>query len=329
MSHKKAKIIFCFILFFCLYHAIQKTNKDDVNNGGVFLEDKIREFSDNENIFCRNQDRDYRKYIQDEPAEHYTELSVIFFITPTYPRSEQFAELTRLGHTLMLVPRIHWIVANDADVCDDQLEQILVKSRIPFTYLASPMPRKYRNLKPRPRGVSNRRAAVKWLRLLNPSDGVLYFGDDDNTYDLRLFSELRQTRTVSMFPVGLIGKYAVSSPIVVNTELVSFYDGWWGKRKWPVDMAGFAVNVQYLFKYPDADMPFKAGYEEDGFLRSLNLEKNEIQLLAKGCTEILVWHTRTLKNPQAVVYMSTFVANTTNLRRLLTNLMLSGACIIK
>ena len=42
----------------------------------------------------------------------------------------------------------------------------------------------------------------------------MYFGDDDNTYDLRLFDEIRDTRHISMFPVGLVGDYAVSSPVV-------------------------------------------------------------------------------------------------------------------
>lgn len=46
--------------------------------------------------------------------------------------------------------------------------------------------------------------------------GVLYFGDDDNSFDLRLFSEIRYTQRVSMFPVGLIGDYSISSPIVKN-----------------------------------------------------------------------------------------------------------------
>ena len=42
-----------------------------------------------------------------------------------------------------------------------------------------------------PRGVSNRMAALKWLRQ-NAQDGVFYFADDDNTYDYRLFAEVRQ-----------------------------------------------------------------------------------------------------------------------------------------
>jgi len=62
--------------------------------------------------------------------------------------------------------------------------------------------------------VANRRAALQWLRQHNLTNGILYFGDDDNTYDLRLFSEIRKTQRVSMFPVGLIADYGVSGPVV-------------------------------------------------------------------------------------------------------------------
>lgn len=73
-----------------------------------------------------------------------------------------------------------------------------------------------------PRGVSNRRAALNWIKSNKIQEGVLYFGDDDNTFDLRLFDEIRSTQKVSMFPVGLIGEYSVSTPVVKNvSELFS------------------------------------------------------------------------------------------------------------
>lgn len=81
------------------------------------------------------------------------------------------------------------------------------------------MPAFYRTKKLVPRGVANRRAALAWIRNNNKKSGVLYFGDDDNTFDLKLFSEIRTTKKVSMFPVGLIGDYAVSTPVVKNVSL--------------------------------------------------------------------------------------------------------------
>ena len=50
-----------------------------------------------------------------------------------------------------------------------------------------------------------------------------------------------------MFPVGLVGNYGVSSPILNHLgKVTAFYDGWPGDRKFWVDMAGFAVNVAFF-----------------------------------------------------------------------------------
>lgn len=149
-------------------------------------------------------------------------------------RREQIAELTRLGQTLMHVRRLFWIVADDSESCNPLLDKLMDNfgeynvqflnvslkllsifyPGIPYVHLSSPMPFLYRSHKSIPRGVSNRRAALSWIKNNNVKDGVLYFGDDDNTFDLRLFSEIRFTNRVSMFPVGLIGDYSISSPIV-------------------------------------------------------------------------------------------------------------------
>lgn len=177
-----------------------------------------------------------------------------------------------------------------------------------FTILA-PMPSKYKKNKVKPRGVSNRNRGLDWIRA-NATDGVFYFADDDNTYDLEIFHEvsyiglsngyveviifdfllfcqMRYTKKVSMWPVGLVTKFGLSSPIIRNGKLDGFYDGWIGGRKYPVDMAGFAVNVNFFLSRPKAVMPYKPGYEEDGFLKSLApLAESDIELLANGCTEV-------------------------------------------
>ncbi|XP_017835118.1 galactosylgalactosylxylosylprotein 3-beta-glucuronosyltransferase S isoform X2 [Drosophila busckii] len=260
-------------------------------------------------MICSESHEDRRLFMQDKPRSAYAQLPVIYFVTPTYPRREQIPELTRLAHTLLHVPRLHWLVANDRDRCDKFLDNMLNKFGIPFTYLASPMPSKFRNTKPAPRGVANRRAALQWLHQRNLTAGVLYFGDDDNTYDLRLFSEIRQTQRVSMFPVGLIAEYAVSGPVVRNGKVVAFLDSWVAGRRWPVDMAGFAVNLAYMSQYPNVNMPFKPGYEEDLFLRSIGLRIDQIEPKGNNCTEILVWHTQTKNKKSPTVRIDSALLN--------------------
>ncbi|XP_028166807.1 galactosylgalactosylxylosylprotein 3-beta-glucuronosyltransferase S [Ostrinia furnacalis] len=220
-----------------------------------------------------------------------SDLKVIYYVTPTYPRPEQIPELTRLSHTLMHVPRIHWIIADDQPLCSEPVLSVLKRSGLPFTHISSPKP--YPNRVTNfPRGVSNRRAALTWLAN-NVKEGILYFGDDDNTIDLQLFEEMRQTKKVSMFPVGLIGAYGVSSPVVKDGKVIAFFDSWSASRMFPVDMAGFAVNMEFL--KPSASMPYILGHEEDGFLVSLGLKMEDIEPLADNCSKVLVWHTRTMK----------------------------------
>ena len=39
-----------------------------------------------------------------------------------------------------------------------------------------------------------RRAALSWIREHGSDEGVVYFADDDNSYDVRIFEEIRKTR---------------------------------------------------------------------------------------------------------------------------------------
>ena len=105
-------------------------------------------------------------------------------VTPTYPRREQVAELTRLGQTLLLAGNVHWVVAEDSDTCSPLVAALLTRLGLPYTHITSPQPNIYKEakLKYNPRGVSSRRAGLSWVMEHQP-EGVIYFGDDDNTYD--------------------------------------------------------------------------------------------------------------------------------------------------
>lgn len=51
-------------------------------------------------------------------------------------------------------------------------------------------------------------------------------------------------------------------------------------------MAGFAVNLRLLHANPQATVPELVSYLEDGFLRQLHLELDQLEPLASGCTEV-------------------------------------------
>jgi len=252
-------------------------------------------------------------------------IPTIYVITPTYTRPQQIAELTRLGQTLRHVKALHWLVSEDADAYNLDVSEYLARSGVNYSHLLGPMPPRFKKAKKRdnndPRGVSNRLAGLEWIRN-HAKEGVLYFADDDNAYDVRLFEEIRRTKVVSMFPVGLVAELGLSTPIVRDGMVVGFYDGFISERTYPVDMAGFAVNVQYFLQQKHVTMPFKQGYEEDGFLRSLKFSISDIEPLADNCTKVLVWHTKTVKYPAALKITRTIETklSNTNLARLVLTL---------
>lgn len=98
-------------------------------------------------------------------------------------------------HPIAQVPMVHWVVVEDALERSSLVASLLKRSGLPHTHLWAKTPEE-QQLRPndpswlRPKGVLQRNAALRWLRSLAPrSDGVVYFADDDNTYDLRLFEE--------------------------------------------------------------------------------------------------------------------------------------------
>ena len=77
--------------------------------------------------------------------------------------------------------------------------RLLRRSGLSYAHLSTPTPPEYKQQPSQPhwvlpRGVLQRNAGLAWLRnYLKTSPkahGVVYFADDDNTYDLRIFEEV-------------------------------------------------------------------------------------------------------------------------------------------
>ncbi|XP_062454832.1 galactosylgalactosylxylosylprotein 3-beta-glucuronosyltransferase 3 isoform X2 [Rhea pennata] len=237
------------------------------------------------------------------PGPPSPELPTIYVVTPTYARLVQKAELVRLSQTLLHVPRLHWVVVEDAAAPSALVAGLLAQSGLRFTHLHAPTApeRRRRPGDPawlRPRGAEQRNRALQWLRDTRPpaEPAVVYFADDDNTYSLRLFEEMRSTRRVAVWPVGLVGGLRFERPLVERGRVVGFHTAWKPERPFPLDMAGFAVALRLLLARPGAHFDPRAerGYLESSLLQAL-VSVDELEPKADNCTRVLVWHTRTEK----------------------------------
>ena len=89
-----------------------------------------------------------------------------------------------------------------------------------------------------------------------------------------------------MFPVGVLTEYMLGTPIVRNGRVEGFYDGYVAGRKFPIDMAGFAINIKYLLSRPFVEFQPVAGFQETALLTSLGVELSDIEPLAENCTQV-------------------------------------------
>ncbi len=132
----------------------------------------------------------------------------IFAITPTYARYTQKVDLTSLCHTIMLVENFVWVVVEDSDHKTSLVADLLERCKVTSVHLNVRTPPSYR---PRPgadrykemysRGVKQRNLGLSWIRdhcsAVKNCTGAVYFMDDDNKYDLRLFEEVSIVETCS------------------------------------------------------------------------------------------------------------------------------------
>ncbi|XP_054632757.1 galactosylgalactosylxylosylprotein 3-beta-glucuronosyltransferase 1-like isoform X2 [Dunckerocampus dactyliophorus] len=221
-------------------------------------------------------------------------LPPIYVITPTYHRPMQKAELTRLTNTFLNVANLHWIVVEDSQTRTPLVSHLLRESGLKYTHLnvISPQDSNRQSI----RGISQRNLGLQWLRstfnVSNPNPGVVYFGDDDNTYSLKLFDEMRWTKKVSVWPVAFAGGLRYES-IKVNTKGKVY--GWEvafaPQRPFAIDMAGFAVNLQLILSKPEAYFKPYTGRQEGSLLMDL-ATLDDLEPKADNCTKVLVWHTR-------------------------------------
>ncbi|XP_071098140.1 galactosylgalactosylxylosylprotein 3-beta-glucuronosyltransferase 1-like [Haliotis cracherodii] len=272
------------------------------------LRDKENEIAEISNRYKLAKARILNLFLNLETRRNSSQdLPVIYAITPTYARSQQKAELTRLSQTFLHMSSFHWIVVEDSRNKSRLVANLLRNCGVSYTHLCVLTPSNSQLnisglVRQSTKGVEQRNLGISWLRKnVDPETqpGVVYFADDDNTYDLRIFAEMRRTRKVSVWPVAFAGNQRYEAPIVKNGKVTGWRVSFDPSRKFAIDMAGFAMNLHLFFEHPDLQFSHytRPGSQESYIISKTNITLNDLEPLADNCTKVLVWHTRT-QTPQ-------------------------------
>ena len=99
---------------------------------------------------------------------------------------------------------------------------------------------------------------------------------------------MRWTKGVSVWPVGLTGAARFAGPIVKDGKVVDFHTNWAPNRSFPLDMAGFSINLKLLVKekpWVNFNAAARRGYLEPSFLEQLTT-RDQLEPLADNCTKV-------------------------------------------
>lgn len=102
---------------------------------------------------------------------------------------------------------------------------------------------------------------------------------------------MKKIRKVGVWPVGLVGGLMVEKPICDNAtnKVIGFNAAWKPDRPFPIDMAGFAINLKLLLENNDAVFSYdvQGGYQESEILRQI-VTRDELEPLADSCTKVSI-----------------------------------------
>lgn len=94
---------------------------------------------------------------------------------------------------------------------------------------------------------------------------------------------MRQTKSVSVWPVGLAGGLQWEGPVCKNNTVIDFRVVYKPSREIPTDMAGFAVNAKLIVKNPYLKFNPNSAAIESSFL-SMVTSRDRIEPL--GCNKV-------------------------------------------
>ena len=100
---------------------------------------------------------------------------------------------------------------------------------------------------------------------------------------------MRYIRKIGVWPVGFAGLFPYQSPVVVNGKVRDWFSAYKRtQRKFPIDMAGFAITGELLMTHPNAKFNLNEplGFMETKFIESLGVTMDDLEPRADNCTKV-------------------------------------------
>jgi hypothetical protein len=204
----------------------------------------------------------------------------LLIVTPTYPRPLRLRFLKRCVEDFRAVGNLFWFVIEDDANTSPEVERLLAESGIAHLYAAHGPTRFW--------GNAQRNWALRHIRDRR-LEGIVYLADDDNKYEAPLFDELRKIKRLGIMPVGRLGPWGVERPIIRDGRLIR-WSADWKRRKYPVDMAGFAFNAGLLHDVEGDLWTYQRRGGESEFIERLIASPDALEFLCNGCRDCYAWH---------------------------------------
>jgi len=206
----------------------------------------------------------------------------LILVTPTYYNPNRLFFINECIKVFSQIKNLIWILCEDNNNIDIEVNEILLKSGIEYKYLA------YGPTKDK--GNEQRNFCYEYI-VNNNINGIIYNADDDNEYDIKIFDEIKKTKNISIFPVGNLGP-GIERPIIQNGKILR-WDAGWTERRFPVDMGGFAFNSKYLYKkkYENKKLWNHKGIGgESEFINYITNDYDFLEFLCDNCNICYVKH---------------------------------------
>ncbi|VDM61577.1 unnamed protein product [Angiostrongylus costaricensis] len=227
--------------------------------------------------------------------------ATILVITPTYKRPKRLIVIILLFLVVADVGScfsLRWIVVEDGMTTVPAVSRILQRSGVPHAYLATilgdEMPR---------RGWTLRNLALQYVKenYYNHREAVLYFSNDDNFYDVRLFNDyIRKVNRIGVWAAGLVGGAWVEAPRFSANGKVIVWDAMFAPgRPFSIDMDGFKCLGAVAMNF-NASFNTQCVRPESCFLWQFGFTKENLEAFGYKdfLKEVLVWHTKTSKSKE-------------------------------